>query len=72
MFELLCVFTSGGLVLWSRGEIWEPINLFISQVLIQERTALTQFKTGPYIVKWVIAPKLNLIFAAIYREMFPI
>lgn len=71
MFELLCVFTSGGLVLWHKGEIFEPLNILISQVLLQERTALAQFTHGPYIYRWTLAPQLDIIFTAIYQQIFP-
>ena len=72
MFELLCIFTSGGLVLWNQGELWGPLNVLISQVLQQERTHLSQFSHNGYIMKWEVLTKFDLIFAAVYQELYPI
>ena len=72
MFELLCIFTSGGLVLFNQGDLWGPLNVLISQVLQQERTHLSQFTHNGYIMKWELLPKYELIFAAVYQELYPI
>jgi signal recognition particle receptor subunit alpha len=72
MFELLCIFTSGGLVLWNHGELWAPLNVLISQVLQQEKTHLSQFSHNGYIMKWELLTKFDLIFAAVYQELFPV
>jgi signal recognition particle receptor subunit alpha len=72
MFELLCIFTSGGLVLWHKGAEWTPLNLLISQVLLQQKTSLTQYQQGEYVLKWKVSPQLDLVFAAVYRHLFPL
>ena len=72
MFELLCIFTSGGLVLWNSGSLWTPLNVLISQVLQQERTHLSQFSHNGYTMKWELLPKFDLIFAAVYQELYPV
>ena len=72
MFELLCIFTSGGLVLWNQGELWSPLNVLIAQVLQQERTHLTSFTHNGFTMKWDLLPKFDLIFAAVYQELYPI
>ncbi|OMJ89202.1 hypothetical protein SteCoe_8679 [Stentor coeruleus] len=72
MFELLCIFTSGGLVLWNQGNLWSPLNILIATVLQQERTHLSQFIHNGYIMKWDLLPKFDLIFAAVYQELYPI
>lgn len=72
MFELLCIFTSGGLVLWNQGDLWSPLNVLIAQVLQQERTHLSQFSHNGYIMKWELLPKFDLIFAAVYQELYPV
>lgn len=72
MFELLCIFTTGGLVLWHKGSEWSPLNLLISQILLQQKTSLTQYQQGEYVLKWRVSPQLDLVFAAVYRHLFPI
>jgi signal recognition particle receptor subunit alpha len=72
MFELLCIFTSGGLVLWNQGSLWAPLNVLIAQVLQQERTHLTSFSHNGYIMKWELLPKYELVFAAVYQELYPV
>eukprot|EP00359_Climacostomum_virens_P001526 CAMPEP_0204898980 /NCGR_PEP_ID=MMETSP1397-20131031/1592_1 /ASSEMBLY_ACC=CAM_ASM_000891 /TAXON_ID=49980 /ORGANISM="Climacostomum Climacostomum virens, Strain Stock W-24" /LENGTH=524 /DNA_ID=CAMNT_0052066883 /DNA_START=481 /DNA_END=2051 /DNA_ORIENTATION=- len=72
MFELLCIFTTGGLVLWHKGAEWSPLNLLISQVLLQQKSSLSQYQQGEYVLKWKVAPQLDLVFAAVYRHLFPI
>lgn len=72
MFELLCIFTSGGLVLWNNGELWAPLNVLIAQVLQQERTHLSQFSHNGFVMKWELLPKYDLVFAAVYQELYPV
>ena len=72
MFELLCIFTSGGLVLWNHGDLWAPLNVLIAQVLQQKRTHLTSFTHNGYTMKWDLLSKFDLIFAAVYQELYPI
>lgn len=72
MFELLCIFTSGGLVLWNQGEMWAPVNVLIAQVLQQERTHLTSFTHNGFTMKWDLLSKFDVIFVAVYQELYPI
>jgi len=72
MFDLLCIFTSGGLVLWYQGQAWAPLNVLITQVLMQERTSLSHYTKAPHILKWTKAPKYDLFFVAVYQQMFPL
>lgn len=68
MFELLCIFTGGGLVIWHHGTILAPLNILISEVLLKERASLTHFSHGPTLMKWKLASSLDLIFAAVYQQ----
>jgi signal recognition particle receptor subunit alpha len=68
MFELLCIFTGGGLVIWHHGSILAPLNILISEVLLKERASLTHFAHGTTVMKWKLASSLDVIFAAVYQQ----
>ena len=68
MFELLCIFTGGGLVIWHQGSVLAPLNILISEVLLKERASLSHFSHGACVMKWKLASSLDLIFAAVYQQ----
>ena len=68
MFELLCIFTGSGLVIWHQGVVLAPLNILISEVLLKERASLTHFAHGALVMKWKLASSLDLVFAAVYQQ----
>ena len=73
MIELACIFTTGGVILFYKAFVtlkFDPIDVLIKKVLIQDRTGETSLHTDPYIIKWRLANDIGLIFTVVYREMF--
>jgi signal recognition particle receptor subunit alpha len=73
MLELACIFTTGGVVLFYKAFCtltYDPIDVLIKKVLIQDKTAETAYFSDPYVIKWKLANDIGLIFAIVYREMF--
>lgn len=74
MFEYMCIFTTGGVVLWYRAlcemkGVDILMNLFIKNILLEEKTAKTHFSYQDCIVKWKVQNDLQLVFAIIYKEI---
>jgi signal recognition particle receptor subunit alpha len=72
MFDIVCVFSTGGVILWLKAFSnisIEIINTLVKDVLIQEKTSLQLYRHGTCIIKWRLAPELGLVFAIIYQEI---
>jgi signal recognition particle receptor subunit alpha len=72
MFDYVCIFTTGGVVLWCRAFCemkLEPLNSFIKSILLEEKTAKTQFSVGDCVLKWRVQNDLQLVFAIMYKEI---
>ena len=76
MFEYMCIFTTGGLLLWSKAfnktsfNI-ELLNLFVKSMLIEnaQNSTRKQFNHQDCLLKWQINPELNLVFTVVYKEI---
>ena len=68
MLDLVSVFTSGGLVLWSKqfGHVnahkESPVDSLIRHVLIEGRVNLDEYYIGSHSLKWSFANDLGLVF----------
>ena len=74
MFEYVCIFTTGGVVLWYRAfcelKQFEMLNMFIKNILLEEKAgAKTQFNYQDCVLKWRVQNDMNLVFAIIYKEI---
>ena len=72
MFDLICIFTKGGVVLWSKMFCTagvELVNILIKNVILEEKTSMNQFVYQNYIFKWRLENQSGLIFAVIYQEV---
>ena len=72
MFEYVCIFTMGGVVLWCRAFCemkLDILNAFIKNILLAQQTAKTQYNFGDCILKWKVQNDLQLVFAIIYKEI---
>jgi signal recognition particle receptor subunit alpha len=72
MFEYVCIFTTGGVVLWCRAFCemkLDILNAFIKNILLAQQTAKTQYNFGDCILKWKVQNDLQLVFAIIYKEI---
>ncbi len=72
MFDFVCIFTTGGVVLWYKTycEVkFDILNVFIKDILIQEKSAKDQFNYQDYVLKWKISNELKLVFAIMYKEI---
>jgi hypothetical protein len=47
----------------------DPLNTFIKSILLEEKTAKTQFSVGDSVLKWRVQNDLQLVFAIIYKEI---
>eukprot|EP01128_Nolandella_sp_AFSM9_P008875 TRINITY_DN5533_c0_g1_i1.p1 TRINITY_DN5533_c0_g1~~TRINITY_DN5533_c0_g1_i1.p1 ORF type:complete len:582 (+),score=153.78 TRINITY_DN5533_c0_g1_i1:60-1805(+) len=71
MLEEFIIFTSGGVVLWSmvlndtRGV---PVNSLISNVLLEQKSAMSTYTLGQFGVQWRQSNELHVVFAAIYNK----
>ena len=58
MFEYMCIFTTGGVLLWSKAGYStnfniELINIFIKSMLLENtQSAKKQFNFQDYLLKW--------------------
>jgi len=72
MFDYVCIFTTGGVVLWYRAFCemkLDPLNAFIKSILLEEKTAKTHFAVGDSVLKWKVQNDLQLVFAIMYKEI---
>lgn len=72
MFDFFCIFTTDGEVLWSKTFVEvniEIIEKLVKDVILEEKTGLTQYTVKDYIVKFKIANDLKLVFAAVYNKI---
>ena len=72
MFDFVCIFTTGGVVLWSKAfcEIkLDVLNTFIKNILLVEKTGQAQYNFAEYVLKWKVQNDLKLVFAIIYKEI---
>jgi len=72
MFDFVCIFTTGGVVLWCKAFVdmkLDLLNLFIKSILLEEKTSKTQFNFADYVLKWKVQNDLKLVFAIIYKEI---
>lgn len=72
MFDLICIFTKGGVVVWSKffhTVSIELVNVLIKNVLMEEKTAMNQFLYQNYIFKWRMENQSGLVFAVVYQEV---
>ena len=75
MFDYVCIFSSGGVLLWSKAFYaanfnLELINIFIKSMLLENtQSAKKQFNYQDYLLKWQIKEDMNLVFAVVYKEI---
>lgn len=72
MFDFVCIFTTGGAVLWFKAFCemrLDLLNLFIKSILLEEKTSQSQFAHSEYVLKWKVQNDLNLVFAVVYKEI---
>ena len=62
MFDYVCIFTTGGVLLWSKAFFTsnfniELMNIFIKSMLLENTQSLKkQFTYQDYLLKWQINP----------------
>jgi len=73
MFDFVCIFTTGGVVLWFKAFCemrLDLLNLFIKNILLEEKSgAKSQFAFADFVLKWKVQNDLKLVFAVIYKEI---
>ena len=75
MFDYVCIFTTGGVLLWSKAFYSssfnvELINIFIKTMLLENTQASKkQFNYQDYLMKWQIREDLDLVFTVVYKEI---
>ena len=70
--DIACAFTTGGVILFYKAFILlnsDPIDMFIKEILVQQRTAETEYVHKDNKVKWRILNDIGLIFCIAYREI---
>ena len=73
MFDLVCIFTTGGVILFYKAFCvlkFDILDCLIKKVLLQEKTSENSYFMEPYTVKWRLANEFNLIITAVYQELF--
>ena len=74
MFDYVCIFTTGGVLLWSKAFYAtnfniELINIFIKSMLLENtQSAKKQFSYQDNLLKWQINQELNVVFTVVYKE----
>ena len=74
MFEYVCIFTTGGVLLWSKAGYAtnfniELINIFIKSMLLENtQTSKKEFNYQDYLLKWQINQELNIVFTVAYKS----
>ena len=72
MIDFFCIFTTTGLVLWSKTfceVVGQPVNKLIKNVLLAERTNEKQFFDGQYVLKWSLNNDLGVVFVVVYQRV---
>ena len=74
MFEYVCIFTTGGVVLWYKAfcelKQFELLNMFVKNILLEDKQGVkTQFNFHDCVLKWKVQNDMNLVFAIIYKEI---
>lgn len=73
MLEAFEIFSTSGVVLWSREGSNSPaanaVNTLINDVFIEEKTRSTSFQYEKYTLKWMMVKDLGLIFVAVYQSL---
>ena len=74
MYDLFCIFTTGGLILWYKQMLpefkFEVVNNLIKTILLDEKRTIDSFKQNDTILKWKILNDLGLIFLVAYKEAY--
>lgn len=73
MLEAFEIFSTSGVVLWSREGLNSPaasaVNTLINDVFIEEKTRSTSFQYEKYTLKWTMVKELGIIFVAVYQSL---
>ena len=72
MFDFFCIFTTGGVVLWCKAFVeirFDLINQLIKDIIIEEKSGLTQYTFKDYIIRFKVANDLGLVFTAVYNKV---
>ena len=77
MIDLFCIFTTGGLILWSKsfvsGDFSTILNDLIKTILMDEKKTQDYYipvKGNGIIVRWRIVNESGLIFVVAYQQSF--
>lgn len=74
MLESFEIFSTSGVVLWSRGSsnaAASAVNSLINDVFIEEKssTKSTSFQHEKFTLRWTLVKELGLIFVAVYQSL---
>ena len=77
MFDYVCIFTTGGVLLWSKAFCAtslniELINIFIRSMLLENTqggASRKQFSYQDNLLKWQINQELKVVFTVVYKEI---
>ena len=73
MFDYVCIFTTGGVLLWSKSFYsdfkLDIINIFIKNILLEDKSSKKQYNYQDYALKWSVQNDLKLVFAVCYKEI---
>ena len=79
MIDLFCIFTAGGLILWSKsfvsGDFSNILNDLIKTILMDEKKTQDYYipvKGNGLILRWRIINESGLIFVVAYQQSFNI
>ena len=74
MYDLFCIFTTGGLILWYKQMLpefkFEIVNNLIKTILLDEKRTVDSYKQNDTILKWKILNDINIIFLVAYKEAY--
>ena len=74
MLESFEIFSTSGVVLWSRGSskaAASAVNSLINDVFIEEKSSSksTAFQYDKFTLRWTLVKELGLIFVAVYQSL---
>ena len=74
MFDCVCIFTTGGVLLWSKAFYpdfnLDLINIFIKSMLLDySRTTRKSFNYQDSLLRWQINQDVKLVFTVVYKEI---
>lgn len=75
MFDYVCVFTTGGVMLWQKNLLPDfnlsLINLFVKTCLLEENYSREskKFTHLDHSLKWQMHPSVKLVFLVVYKEI---